>query len=193
MIKKISLSSVVVALLLFSGCASKNLDKLEFHYEKSPSKVELVKNIDLDVISDELFPYDTNVESSLSSAENLLSLMSVSDFDSYLSTIYFDFDKFSLNSDALNKIQLLAEELSSTSGIEYNLKLEGNCDEWGSDEYNFALGLKRASSVKKALIAEGLDTNRISMISYGESNPACSEKTDECFSKNRRVAFKIFQ
>ena len=73
----------------------------------------------------------------------------------------------------------------------YGVKLEGNCDEWGSDEYNFALGLKRAQAVKTELVNEGVDAKRISMVSLGKSTPVCAEKTKECWAKNRRVDFKL--
>ena len=73
----------------------------------------------------------------------------------------------------------------------FNIILEGNCDEWGSDEYNFALGLKRAEAVKKAIVAEGVDASRVSMVSFGESSPTCTDKTKECWAQNRRVDFKL--
>ena len=73
------------------------------------------------------------------------------------------------------------------------IKLEGNCDEWGTDEYNYALGLKRAKSVKDTLVAHGVSESNLKLISYGESNPTCTEKNEACWSKNRRVEFKINQ
>ena len=81
--------------------------------------------------------------------------------------------------------------IAKNDAASFNIKLEGNCDEWGSDEYNFALGLKRANAVKKALVAEGVDAAKISMFSYGESNPTCKDKTQACWSKNRRVDFTL--
>ncbi|MDQ7043461.1 MAG: OmpA family protein, partial [Sulfurimonas sp.] len=129
-------------------------------------------------------------ESVVNSDTNALTHMSMSDIEAELSTVYFDFDKFNIKSEEQVKITKAAE-LGKTGASQYNVKLEGNCDEWGSDEYNFALGLKRASAVKKALVAEGIEGNRISMVSYGESNPVCEDKTPDCYSKNRRVDFKL--
>ena len=71
------------------------------------------------------------------------------------------------------------------------IKVEGNCDEWGSDEYNYALGLKRANVVKDALVADGVNPNRLSVVSYGESNLVCSEKSKSCDAQNRRDEFKV--
>jgi peptidoglycan-associated lipoprotein len=70
-------------------------------------------------------------------------------------------------------------------------KLEGNCDEFGSDEYNLALGLKRANNVKSMLVENGISADTVSLVSLGEGNPSCVEKTEECYAKNRRVDFKL--
>ena len=102
--------------------------------------------------------------------------------------VYFDFDTFSLTQDNMEIASSNAESLSSSSS---SIKLEGNCDEWGSDEYNYALGLKRAKAVKDVVVSNGIDESRISMVSYGESNPVCSEKNKSCWSKNRRVEIKF--
>lgn len=103
-----------------------------------------------------------------------------------ITSIYFDYDKFDIRDD-------MHDPLKTNGALSKNktLKLEGNCDEFGSDEYNFALGLKRANAVKAALIDQGLSADSISMTSLGEGNPACAEKTQECWAKNRRVDFKL--
>lgn len=102
--------------------------------------------------------------------------------------VYFDFDEFALTQGNMDIALANADSLSSSSA---SIKLEGNCDEWGSDEYNYALGLKRAKAVKDAITSNGIDESRISMVSYGESNPICSEKNKSCWSKNRRVETKF--
>ena len=114
----------------------------------------------------------------------------MADVEAKLSSIYFAFDQFSFDSKMQARIES-ASELGQTGAIDYKVKLEGNCDEWGSDEYNFALGLKRANAVSKAIVAQVVDASRITMVSYGESNPVCSDKTQDCWAKNRRVDFKL--
>ena len=64
-------------------------------------------------------------------------------------------------------------------------------DQWGSDEYNYALGLKRAVAVKDALIAKGVDAGKTLLVSYGESKPTCTAKTKDCWAENRKVTFKV--
>ena len=107
-----------------------------------------------------------------------------------METVYFDFDEFFIRTDMQGRVSNGAN-IANNDAKKFMIKLEGNCDEWGSDEYNFALGLKRANAVKNALIAEEVSAERITMVSYGESNPVCNEKTKDCWSKNRRVDFKL--
>ena len=103
-----------------------------------------------------------------------------------LVNILFDYDKFDIREDMMGALKGNAGLLKGKT-----FKLEGNCDEFGSDEYNFALGLKRANAVKTALVNEGISADSISMVSLGEGNPACTEKTQECWAKNRRVEVKL--
>jgi peptidoglycan-associated lipoprotein len=101
-------------------------------------------------------------------------------------SIYFDFDSYTLSAGMQRAVASNAEVLrSSLAGRQ--VKLEGHCDEFGTDEYNYALGLRRASAVKEALMIEGVEASRITMVSYGESAPLCREATQQCYTRNRRV------
>ena len=105
--------------------------------------------------------------------------------------IYFDVDQYIVKESEKVKIVFNTKLLAADDLIERKIILEGNCDEWGSDEYNYALGLKRARTVKRELIVQGIAKTRLNIISYGESNFVCSDKTKDCWSKNRRVEFNI--
>ena len=72
-----------------------------------------------------------------------------------------------------------------------NFQIEGHCDERGTDEYNLALGERRANSTRKYLISLGIEASRISTISYGEERPLDSENSEEAWTKNRRAHFVI--
>jgi len=104
--------------------------------------------------------------------------------------VHFDFDKYNIRQDQLPIVEQIANILKDTKG-NFTIRIEGNCDEWGSDEYNYALGLKRAKTVKQALIDLGVDSTKLTIISYGESNPVCTAHTKACWAKNRRDNFTL--
>jgi len=182
--KSIVLSSVVMALLVFSGCSTKKPAVDTKTEQVTAPAAQEVKAVSTETVSGE------NTQIASSTNETNSNELSANAIESKLPTIYFDFDKYNIKPNMQEKIDAAAK-VGKTGAKSFNIKLEGNCDEWGSDEYNFALGLKRANAVKKALVADGVDASRISMVSYGESNPVCTEHTKECWAKNRRVNFKL--
>ncbi|RKO64632.1 peptidoglycan-associated lipoprotein [Campylobacter sp. P255] len=115
--------------------------------------------------------------------ENVSSLNSIQN-------VYFDFDKFNIRKDMQGVIADNAA-IFNKEAANAAIVVEGNCDEWGTDEYNQALGLKRAKAVKESLVAQGVSADRISVKSYGETNPVCTERTKSCDAQNRRAEFKI--
>lgn len=105
-------------------------------------------------------------------------------------TVYFAFDDYTLNMDAQNRLNGMAEHLKGAQGAV--VQIEGHCDERGSIEYNLALGERRAQSVKNFLVQLGVDAARLSTISYGEEKPVDADGHDEAaWSKNRRAEFTV--
>lgn len=104
-------------------------------------------------------------------------------------SVYFGFDQYNISPEMERYISKNAGVANSAGGRK--IKIEGNCDEFGSDEYNYALGLKRAKAVKDALAMQGVPSSQMVMVSYGESNPACNEPTDACYAQNRRVDLRL--
>ena len=100
--------------------------------------------------------------------------------------LYFASDVYTLDED---QVQKLMDDMPKIRRLvsEGKIIVEGNCDEFGTDEYNHALGLKRAKTVKKLLVNSGIDANKIDIVSYGESNPICTIDKPACHAKNRRV------
>jgi len=104
-------------------------------------------------------------------------------------SIYFDFDKADLKPEAQATLKKKADWLRRNPG--YSLRIEGNCDERGTNEYNLALGERRAATAKKFLAALGIPEDRMSIISYGEERPADPGHNEEAWAKNRRDDFRL--
>jgi peptidoglycan-associated lipoprotein len=102
-----------------------------------------------------------------------------------LKSIYFEFGRYDITSDMESRMTSNVDIAKSKS----NIRLEGNCDEFGTDEYNYALGLKRANAVKQSLVSRGISASNITLVSLGESKPLCTQPTEQCYAKNRRVDF----
>jgi len=101
--------------------------------------------------------------------------------------IYFEFDKSSLTPAAQDNLLRKAEWLRNNSDA--TATIEGHCDDRGTNEYNLALGDRRAESAKAFLVDLGVEASRLTTISYGEERPVCTDQTDECWAKNRRDHF----
>lgn len=109
--------------------------------------------------------------------------------NSMFHTIYFDFDKSDLRPDAREGLQANASYLKSNSNVQ--VTIEGNCDERGSNEYNLALGKRRAEAAYKYLVDLGVESSRMTTVSYGEEKPAVEGHNELAWAKNRRDEFKV--
>jgi len=103
--------------------------------------------------------------------------------------ILFDYDKYEVKETYKQTLQSVSSWMSKNTTA--RLSLEGHCDERGTNEYNLALGDRRAKAVKDYLVSLGVSSGRIDVISYGEEKPACKEQTEDCWAKNRRAHFTL--
>ena len=108
-------------------------------------------------------------------------------FQQNVKSIYFDYDKSDIRPDQMSILQSNAAWLKQHPEVKFTL--EGHCDERGSEEYNLALGDRRANAVKQFLVDQGIPESRISTISYGEDRPVCHEETEDCYQHNRFAGF----
>jgi peptidoglycan-associated lipoprotein len=99
--------------------------------------------------------------------------------------IYFDYDEATLSDDTRDKLSRNADLLKSQA--QFSMTLEGHADSRGTNEYNLALGERRANAVKQYLGSLGVGADRMRTLSYGEERPACTEDVESCWSQNRRV------
>ena len=105
--------------------------------------------------------------------------------------VYFDYDKSDIRSDAQAVLQGDADVLKKVFGNDPNItvRVEGNCDERGSAEYNVALGDRRAQSAKDFLVQLGVPADKLQTVSYGKEKPVCTEATEDCYQRNRHDHF----
>lgn len=102
-------------------------------------------------------------------------------------TVYFDFDSSSVKPGEKSKISAVADYLKSNGSAA--VRVEGNCDERGTEEYNRSLGERRALAVREEMVALGIDANRVDTMSYGKDRPADSGHDESAWKKNRRDEF----
>jgi len=106
-----------------------------------------------------------------------------------MADIHFDFDRYDIRSQDESALQTNASWLRNNKN--YLVLIEGHTDERGTAEYNVALGERRAKMTQNYLVSHGIDSRRISIISYGENRGQCSDATEECWAKNRRAHFRV--
>jgi peptidoglycan-associated lipoprotein len=107
----------------------------------------------------------------------------------HLEDALFDYDKSTIRADAATALK---EDVGVIRGIlakdpNEKLRIEGHCDERGSDEYNLALGDKRADAVREFFETMGVPQTQLTVISYGKEKPVCTEQSEDCWQKNRRA------
>jgi peptidoglycan-associated lipoprotein len=107
----------------------------------------------------------------------------------YLQDAFFDYDKSELREDARTALSKDADWLKKYPSTK--LLIEGHCDERGTEEYNLALGDRRANATKEYLAALGITDSRVQTVSFGKDKPFCTSENDPCFQENRRAHFLI--
>src|SRR5262245_32311838 len=102
-------------------------------------------------------------------------------------TVYFDLDKSVVKASEMSKVEAVAARMKSETGKA--VKVEGHCDERGTEEYNRALGERRAQAIREALIRLGMTADSVDTISFGEDKPAVQGHDEAAWAKNRRGEF----
>lgn len=178
---------VVSTAFLFVGCAKKPVETAEpsgpvaetqmpasepSGYQDGSISESAVQETETDRFAEERTGADTSVEEASEA----------------LDRIFFEFDQYTLTAEARKVLSDNAEYLKNNP--EVKVLIEGHTDERGSDEYNLALGEKRAMAVKNYMTSLGVEPDRLSVISYGEELPLDPGHGEEAWSRNRRAEFK---
>ena len=189
--KKLSIIAISFAILV-SGCAQKKVSELGIDDKAVSQQTPIYSTPDS----------STNIDNGYENVDLYGKNNSgiYTDDDSYgdtsgeLKNVYFDVDQYVITPDKLPTIIYDARILSGAVKNGSRVKIEGHCDATGTDEYNYALGLRRAKASKEALVNRGINPSSITMVSMGESSPACTtDYSEACFAKNRRVEFKVIR
>ncbi|MEA3383243.1 MAG: OmpA family protein [Campylobacterota bacterium] len=192
------------AVALLAGCSSKDVEyegtnsavsQNQNAADGADSKVDQIAGSESVVESNSDTISSNNIdEDSISNNSGINSVKSdINGEVVSLQSVHFSFDKYILSDEMREIATSNATKIDTTTQSYSNLKikLEGNCDEWGTDEYNYALGLKRAKTAKDALIADGVSESKIMLVSFGESNPICNDRNVACWKMNRRVDYRL--
>jgi len=183
--KNVSLISFALTIVMLSGCSQKlpELDTSAPILDSGYSEPSTAITND-----DQINQMGTmNSDAAYGSQDERISAV-----QNEVQTVYFATDSYKLSDSEMSKIAQNSSIFNGDLALDLSIKIEGNCDEWGTDEYNYALGLKRAKSAKDSLVRSGVSEDRMSLTSYGESTPNCYEHNTGCWQQNRRVDFKLF-
>ena len=104
-------------------------------------------------------------------------------------TIHFAYDKSAIRSQEQSKVDAVADYLKSHANVA--VRVEGNCDERGTEEYNRSLGERRALAARERIVQAGIDPSRVDIITYGKDKPVALEHIEAAFAKNRRDDFVV--
>ncbi len=167
----LSLTAAVIMAVLFAGCASRSSQTAPAAVQEpvrqaAPAAAETV--IDPDSLARDTRAYLENLEQ----------------IRIFYEDVYFDYNRAELKPPAVAELERKADWLRRHPRVK--VIIEGHCDERGSNERNLGLGEKRAGAIKSFLIGQGIDSARLTTISYGEERPVDDRHTEEAWAKNRR-------
>ena len=186
---KVSRFFVVVALVLFmsffaSGCAKKKVvSEPGVAPTETPSMAEDQGTAARGIYETGMAAESESLDTAAQVEEEMYPILEGRSSGPLL-PVYFDFDRSNIREDQRDRLESNAQFLTENSSI--RVRIEGNCDERGTNEYNMALGQRRAQSVKKYLVNLGASVSRLETISYGEEKPLLFGHDEFSWAQNRR-------
>ena len=194
MMKRISIKSVFqnslfipLLVVLLAGCAT---DKKQSPNSETTPIVPSTQSETIPQQTPATSPETKTMEEIEPTAEQILVVArEESELRANLEKVYFKFDSYALTAKAEEKLLQMAQSMKNNQQL--SIQISGYTDEQGTEEYNLNLGKMRAQAVKDFLVAQGVNPQMLSTISYGEKNPATKGSTPKAWTQNRRVEFKI--
>ncbi len=169
---------IAIAILALTVSCKKKVEETE------PPPVPVATTPTEEVESEPVIPVKVEDETAQPTGLELLEHLKNS-----LEDVYFDFDKSDLREDTRATLQRHARVLSANPTV--NVLVEGHCDERGTEEYNVALGERRAERVRSYLTSLGVDNSRMKTVSYGEIRPRAQGHDESAWAENRRSHFVL--
>lgn len=175
---------LLLAALIASGCQQKTAVKPDEQAQQKQQAEGTQTGKDVAKISDDRA--GSRVES-IESKDG--SSKAAEEAEGMFKDVLFDYDKYDVKETFKPVVKSAASWMLKNGAA--RLSVEGHCDDRGTNEYNLALGDRRAKAVRDYLVSLGVPTARIDIISYGEEKPLCSDQTEDCWGKNRRAHFVV--
>lgn len=187
----IMFSIITSGMLISSGCAK----KVSTTQIGEPAKPEvevsqpLSPAVSPEVVSEPSIPKVEAVEEVALKEEPVKEMPQLQTRLKAIDDIYFDFDRYLIRDDSRVTLLDNADILKKKSFK--RLVIEGHCDERGTTDYNIALGERRAEATRRYIASLGIDSSKVSIISYGKERPFCAGRNEDCWQQNRRAHFVV--
>lgn len=181
---------LIILLLVFAVGCSKKYTPSPVETTSVPEEPIQEETIDLkeEVIEEVEIPRDEMIsEEDMASQE----MSAEEKAQQVFQDVLFDYDRYDIRGEARPILDAVASFLNDEKDL--NIALEGHCDERGTNEYNLALGEKRAKATKDYLVSLGTSPDRITIVTYGEEKQICTDQTETCWQQNRRAHFVILR
>ena len=192
--KKIFIIMFLAIGLVITGCAQKKVVQPVTPEQQQPSSQSTSTPVTPKETSDKkgiLRPWERVTEKELAKVETKEEPARYTEEKDLFADILFDYDKYDVREEDKPVLQNIANWLLKNTSAK--ISIEGHCDERGTNEYNLALGDRRAKAARDYIIALGIASGRVEMLSYGEEMPFCKEQTEGCWAKNRRDHFVVLK
>ena len=181
---------LIIVLLIFAVGCSKKYTKTPDETAKVPEEPIKEETIEIkeEVVEEVEIPRDEMVmEEDMASQEMSAEEKARQIFQDVL----FDYDRYDIRNEARQVLDSVASFLNNEKDL--NVAIEGHCDDRGTNEYNLALGEKRAKATKNYLVSLGTSPERFTVVTYGEEKQLCTDQTETCWQQNRRAHFVVLK
>ena len=190
-------TTFVCSVLLLGGCGPKKISPYSSNGNNMPEGTAMDSGNKMGNITEEMGPSQEGLDSTGGSNGNNLSFAGDQQSDAYkrehgrsspeMKPIYFDYDQSTIRSDQIPSMEHNGSYLKNNASSK--VLIEGNTDDRGTNEYNLALGERRAMSAKSYLLEFGIEEGRVRTVSYGEERPLFTGQSEDDFAHNRRDDF----